>query len=226
METSESGTWLFPKPVGIDVGVSNVAVLSDGTVYDNTHEYRRMLEEFRETGRKLSKTLPDTKKYKMTKSRLNHQYRKMVNRRKDYLEKTSLEIVRDHTRIMMEDLSVKGLRSISRSSSMTISYNDGSLGTLRQRICSKAMEAGREIVLVDPKNTSQMCSGCGAIVHKGLGDRMHICPECGLTMDRDLNAALNILRSGLTDNPSLASEGRIAPPIWQGHEWSSVLISV
>ena len=83
-----------------------MAVLSDGTVYDNTHEYRRTLEEFRETGRKLSKTLPNTKKYKMTKSRLNHQYRKMVNRRKDYLEKTSLEIVRDHTRIMMEDLSV------------------------------------------------------------------------------------------------------------------------
>ena len=72
METSESGTWLYPKPVGIDVGVSNVAVLSDGTVYDNTHEYRRMLEGFRETGKMLSKTLPNTKKYKMTKSRLNH----------------------------------------------------------------------------------------------------------------------------------------------------------
>ena len=87
METSESRTWLFPKPVGIDVGLSNMAVLSDGTVYDNTREYRRTLEGFRETGRKLSKTLPDTKEYKMTKSRLKHQYTKMVNRRKDYLER-------------------------------------------------------------------------------------------------------------------------------------------
>jgi putative transposase len=222
----ESKTWLLPKPVGIDVGITNVAVLSDGTVYDNTHEFMLMLDEFRKNGVKLSKTMPNTKGYEMTKSHLNHKYRRMVNKRKDYLEKTSLKIVKDHTIIIMENLSIKGLKSISKSPQMTVSYDDCSLGKLRQRICSKAMEAGRQIVFVDPKNTSQMCSGCGAIVHKELSDRVHKCLECGLKMDRDLNASLNILRLGLTNNPSLASEGRIAPPFWQGHEWSSIDISI
>jgi predicted RNA-binding Zn-ribbon protein involved in translation (DUF1610 family) len=56
------------------------------------------------------------------------------------------------------------------------------------------LEAGRDIVLVDPRNTSQMCSRCGDMVNKGLEDRMHVCPGCGLVMDRDLNAAKNILK--------------------------------
>ena len=205
--TNEMFRTELPRPVGIDIGVSNVAVLSDGTVYENTHEYSKAMDEFKKTGKKLSGTLTNTKKYRMTKSRLNHKYRRIVDKRKDYVEKTSLEIVKNHTTIVMEDLSIKGLRSISKSSKMTISYNDGSLGMLRKRISDKAMEAGRELILVDPKNTSQMCSGCRNIVHKELSDRVHICPICGLIMDRDLNASVNILRLGLTRNPSLATTG-------------------
>ena len=197
----------LPRPVGIDIGVSNIAVLSDGTVYENNHEYSKAMDEFKKTGEKLSNTITNTKEYKMTKSRLNHRYRRIVNKRKDYVEKTSLEIVKNHTTIVMEDLSIKGLRSISRSPKMTISYNDGSLGMLRKRISDKAMEAGRELILVDSKNTSQMCSGCRNIVHKELSNRVHVCPICGLTMDRDLNASVNILRLGLTRNPSLATTG-------------------
>ena len=197
----------LPNPVGIDVGVSNIAVLSDGTVYENTHGYYKEIDEFRKTGEKLSRTLTNTKQYRKTKSRLNHKYRRIVSRRKDRVEKISLDIIKNHTTIVMEDLSVKGLRSISKSSRMMISYNDGSLGLLRKRISDKAMEAGRELILVDPRNTSQMCSGCGNMVHKGLSDRVHICPECGLIMDRDLNASVNKLRLGLTRNPSLATTG-------------------
>ena len=197
----------LPRPVGIDIGVSNIAVLSDGTVYENNHEYSKAMDEFKKTGEKLSNTITNTKKYKMMKSRLNHKYRRIVDKRKDYVEKTSLEIVKNHTTIVMEDLSIKGLRSISRSPKMTISYNDGSLGMLRKRISDKAMEAGRELILINPKNTTQMCSKCGNMVHKELSDRVHICPICGLIMDRDLNASVNILRLGLTRNPSLATTG-------------------
>lgn len=197
----------LPRPAGIDIGVSNVAVLSDGTIYENNHEYSKAIDEFRKTGERLSGTLTNTEQYRKTKSRLNHRYRRIVNRRKDYVEKTSLDIVKNHTTIVMEDLSIKGLRSISKSPNMTISYNDGSLGMLRKRISDKAMEAGRELILVDPRNTSQMCSRCHNMVHKELSDRVHICPVCGLTMDRDLNASVNILRLGLTRNPSLATTG-------------------
>jgi len=130
----------------------------------------------------------------------------VVNRRKEMVEKVSLDIARKYTTIVMEDLSIKELKTKSLSTSMNISYIDGSLGKLRQRIFCKAMEAGRKIVLVNPRNTSQMCSGCGHIVHKELSDRVHSCPFCNLTIDRDLNASINILRLGLTSNPSLALE--------------------
>ena len=80
-------------------------------------------------------------------------------------------------------------------------YDDASLGMLRRRLIDKAIEAGRRIILVDPKWTSQVCCGCGACVRKGLEVRTHVCPECGLVMDRDLNSAVNILIWGLTGNP-------------------------
>ena len=80
-------------------------------------------------------------------------------------------------------------------------YDDASLGMLRRRLIDKAIEAGRKIILVDPKWTSQVCCRCGACVRKGLEVRTHVCPECGLVMDRDLNSAINILIWGLTGNP-------------------------
>ena len=101
----------------------------------------------------------------------------------------------------MEDLSVKGLKSISQNKGMKKSYDDASLGRLRTRIADKAESAGRRIILVDPKDTSQICSECGAYVHKDLSVRVHICPCCGLSIDRDVNAALNILHRGLTRKP-------------------------
>ena len=60
----------------------------------------------------------------------------------------------------------------------------------------KAIEAGVEVVTVNPRNTSQACSGCGSIVQKDLSVRLHVCPDCGLTLDRDVNAAKNVLRLG------------------------------
>lgn len=194
MDSMQSRFLEVPNPVGIDVGLTKVAVLSDGTEYGNTREYRKMLDAFRREGRKLSCALPNTEGYRRIQARLAHMYSGMADRRREFVEKTSLEIVRSHTFIAMEDLSVKGLRSVSKGRSMNISYSDSSMGRLRERILCKAMEAGRDIVLVDPRNTSQMCSRCGGMVNKGLEDRMHVCPGCGLVMDRDLNAAKNILK--------------------------------
>ena len=102
--------------------------------------------------------------------------------------------MKNHSHIVMEELSIKALRSISRNRFMTNGYNDASLGTLRRRIEDKASSAGREIILVNPKGTSQMCSVCEDMVEKDLSIRQHICPQCGYTSDRDVNAARNILQ--------------------------------
>ena len=91
---------------------------------------------------------------------------------------------------------------------MTNGYNDASLGTLVRRIKDKASSAGRIVILVDPKDTSQLCSQCGSIVKKDLSVRVHSCPFCGFTADRDVNGAKNILRRTLAKINGMARPSR------------------
>ena len=181
-------------PVGVDIGIHNIAALSDGTVFPNDHIFPKLKRNLEKHQRKLSRTSPDTKSYGRIQTRINHLYEKIANHRKNNIESISSYIVKNHSHIVMEDLSVKQLRMISKNRFMTNGYNDASLGTLRRRIEDKASSAGREIILVNPKGTSQMCSVCEDIVEKDLSVRQHICPQCGYTSDRDVNAARNILQ--------------------------------
>ena len=184
-----------PKgPVGIDIGIHNIVALSDGTVFPNDRIFPKLKGTLDKHQRKLSRISPGTKLYGKIQTRINHLYEKIANHRKNSIENISSYIVKNHSHIVMEDLSVEALRSISRDRFMTNGYNDASLGTLRRRIGDKASSAGREIILVDPKGTSQMCSRCECTVEKELSVRQHICPQCGYTADRDVNAARNILQ--------------------------------
>ena len=181
-------------PVGVDIGIHNIAALSDGTVFPNDHIFPKLKRNLEKHQRKLSKISSGTKAYERIQTRINHLYEKIANHRKNNTEQISSYIVKNHSHIVMEDLSVKELRSISRNRYMTNGYNDASLGTLRRRIEDKASSAGREIILVNPKGTSQMCSRCECTVEKELSVREHICPQCGYNADRDVNAARNILQ--------------------------------
>lgn len=91
----------------------------------------------------------------------------------------------------IQDMQANGNRVINRG------IADVAWGQFVQFSAYKAAYAGRDVVQVDPKNTTQMCSGCGEIVPKDLSVRVHDCPHCGLKIDRDLNAAINILGRGL-----------------------------
>jgi putative transposase len=95
--------------------------------------------------------------------------------------------------IVFEDLNIKGM---VKNRCLAKSISDAAWNQLVQFTSSKAEEAGRCVKLVDPRNTSKMCSRCGILVEKKLSDRVHNC-TCGLTIDRDLNASFNILRLGL-----------------------------
>ena len=184
-----------PKgPVGVDIGIHNIVALSDGTVFPSDRIFPRLKGTLEKHQRKLSRTSPGTEPYKKIQTRINHLYEKINNHRKNNTEQISSYIVKNHSHIVMENLSVKALCSISKNRFMTNGYNDASLGTLRRRIEDKASSAGREIILVDPKGTSQMCSVCEDMVEKDLSVRQHICPQCGYTADRDVNAARNILQ--------------------------------
>jgi putative transposase len=102
--------------------------------------------------------------------------------------------VRDYKLICLEDLNVKALAD----STLAKDVRDAAWGQFTRILTDKAEEAGRTLVLVNPRNTSQQCSGCGALPaeRKPLSARMHECDECDLQLDRDVNAARNILRLG------------------------------
>lgn len=93
-----------------------------------------------------------------------------------------------------EDLRIKNMLQNHR---LAKSISDAAWNQLIQYTMYKAENAGRVVVLVEPRDTSKKCSGCGRVVEKSLDVRVHTCPECGLIMDRDQNAAINILRLGL-----------------------------
>ena len=191
------------RPVGVDIGLKNIAALSDGRLYPNDRIYSRSQKTIEKRNRQLTAaikkdSIPEKRK---RINQLNHLFERIHNVRRNSVEKASRDIVDGFDIIYMEDLSVKGLRSISKNKGMKKSYDDASLGRLRTRIRDKAESAGRRIVLVNPKDTSQICSFCGTYVKKTLSVRWHRCPCCGIELDRDVNAALNILRQGSTREP-------------------------
>jgi len=155
---------------------------------------------------RLSRDRCDPVKERKARSRLRHHHGNMVNKRKEDIERISKEIVDNNDIIVMEKLNVKKLWGKSLSKSMTRGFVNSSLGLLRNRIQSKAECAGKRIIEVNPKGTSQMCSQCGAEVKKKLNIRMHSCPFCGLAVDRDINAAINILHRGWTGHPVPAKD--------------------
>jgi putative transposase len=186
-----------PECVGVDLGISNIAVTSDGTFYRNDRPYEKSKKTLKKSHRKLSESERGSPEWRERLSRLKHAYSKVTEHRKRIADSISNEIVWNNDVIVMERLSVKGLRHISKDSDMTNMYNDALLGRLRTKITYKAIGAGKEVVLVDPKGTSQRCSKCGKMVKKDLSERTHSCPRCGLVIDRDLNASINILGRGL-----------------------------
>jgi putative transposase len=106
------------------------------------------------------------------------------------------QLADEYDLIAIEDLD---LSFMTRNGHLALSAHDASLGLFRQLLAYKAEEAGTHIVAVNPKGTSQACSACGVIVPKSLSVRVHSCPDCGFTSDRDVNAARNILKLARTE---------------------------
>jgi putative transposase len=123
-----------------------------------------------------------------------HVYQRMVNRRKDFAHQLSRSLVNAYGVIALEKLNTQGMLA---NPYLAKSIADAAWNQLVRYTLYKAEEAGRVCVLVDPNGTSQRCSRCGRLVKKSLAVRVHDCPICGLKMDRDENAAINILALGL-----------------------------
>ena len=121
-------------------------------------------------------------------------HERIANKRYEFAHQISNQLVKKHSLIAFEDLNIKGM---THNHHLAKSIHDVAWNMLVTLTSYKAVSAGSMVVLVDPRNTSKMCSRCGILVEKSLSDRFHNCPQCGLSMDRDWNAAINILRLGL-----------------------------
>ncbi len=180
--------------VGIDVGLKTFATMSNGQVIENPQFYQTEEENLAIVSRKMSRYKTGSVEFKKTRKAVVRVHEKILNRREDFTQKLSRSLVNRYGVICFEDLSISELLEVSRCAKGIM---DASWSKLIQYTTYKAEDAGRSVVLVNPRNTSQMCSRCGQIVKKDLSVRVHDCPHCGLVLDRDLNAAINILRLGL-----------------------------
>lgn len=184
--------------VGVDVGLASFATFSNGEKIDNPRFYRKDEADLKRVQRrkdaaKAKQDWQDNRKQKLLLAKIHE---RIGNRRSDFAHKQSRELVNRYQVIVFEDLAPQQMGAKS-GRGMRKSILDVAWTQCIEMTVSKAAEAGRRVVLVDPRNTSKMCSRCHVLVTKTLSDRTHICPSCGLVIDRDKNAAINILQRGL-----------------------------
>ena len=182
------------KSVGIDVGLLSFAALSDGTFIENPKFYLKEEKNLAKVQRKHSKAekgTPERKKALKVLCRVNE---RISNKREDFIQKLSNTLVKNYGIICFEDLNIK---KMAKDPLYSKGIMDAAWNKLVSYTSYKAENAGRKVVLVNPYNTSQMCSKCGTLVEKDISERVHNCPFCGLSVNRDLNASINILRLGL-----------------------------
>lgn len=175
--------------IGIDVGLSSLIATSDGETVNAPRWTRKAAKKQRRLQRALARCRRNSKRRLKVKRNLARHSASTANRRRDFLHKLSRSLVDRYTLIAIEDLNVGRLAR----SMLAKSVHDAAWGQLRQFLTYKAESAGSEVIAVDPRGTSQVCSECGCSVPKTLAERWHDCPECGYSANRDVNAARNVL---------------------------------
>jgi len=178
------------KKVGIDVGLLTFAALSNGTKIENPRHFRKSEKKLARLQRRLSRKKKGSNNRGKAKTKVVQIHAKIANQRKDFLHKASYNIVKNYDFIAVEDLQVKNM---IQNHCLSKSIADAGWGTFINFIEYKAKKFGKVMVKVPPTGTSQTCI-CGHPVPKDLSVRVHKCPNCGLTADRDVVSAMVILQ--------------------------------
>lgn len=182
------------KAIGIDVGLETFATFSNGDKIKNPRFFKTDQKVLAKAQRKFSKQSKGTIERQKTKKVVSHIHKRISNRRNNFIHQEARKIVNQYGIICVEKLKI---RNMMGNYFLAKSIADVAWAQFIQALLYKAEDAGRAIIAVDPKNTSQRCSRCGTIVKKSLSTRYHKCPICGLYIHRDLNASLNILALGM-----------------------------
>jgi putative transposase len=202
------------KAIGIDVGLIDYYYDSNGNSLKAPRLLRIAEKNLKRLQRKLSKCKKQSKEFYSTLKALKTRDSKVKYKRLDFLYKTAYKLFSNNDLIVREDLNLKNLikrakpklsddvktylkNNASAKSGLNKSFSDASFGRFFNILDEVSIKLGKIVVKVNPSYTSQDCSGCGNRIKKSLSTRTHICNKCGLTLNRDLNASINILRLGL-----------------------------
>lgn len=205
----EDGKWFvcfavdFPAPeplddgsiVGIDVGINSFVTTSEGEILGDSKILRRTKAELRRRQRSLSRCRKGSCRRRSRKKSVAKLHARVRNARRDMHHKVARSLVYRNSVIAVENLNIKGML---RNHRLAGSIADAGWAQFLQILTGKAESAGRRVIKVNPRGTSQECSRCNQVVKKSLGVRIHRC-DCGLVLDRDVNAARNILARALPD---------------------------
>ena len=181
--------------VGCDVGLKEFATLSDGTVISNPKHTKKYEKGLAKEQRKLSKKQKGSKNRFKQRLKVRKIQNKIRNSRKDFLHKTSNLIAKNYDGIVVEDLNIKGMM---KNHCLAKSIGDASWSEFNRQLeykCKWSFKYYLKIGMFEP--TSKTCSSCGCIQEMPLSKRIFDCPDCGISIDRDLNASLNIRNIGL-----------------------------
>jgi len=180
--------------VGIDVGLTSFLTTDRGEKVDNPRYLIKSEEKLAQTQRWHSRKKLKSSNRKKSRQKVAKLHEKITNQRQDFLHKLSNQLIKNFQLIAFEKLNIKGM---IKNRYLAKSIADASWGHFLQQLTYKAAEASVWVVEVNPRNTTQVCSGCNNAVKKTLATKTHKCPHCCLIIDRDINAARNILQLAL-----------------------------
>jgi putative transposase len=185
------------EAVGLDVGLTSFVVDSEGNEIENPRCAEQSEDKLARLQRRLAGAVRGSNNYGAIKDKIAKLHKRINCQRDDFLHKLSRMYVNNFDLICVEDLDVIGLKEKGHNNGMHRSIHDASWSKFIFMLSYKAQSAGRKLIKIDPRNTTQRCSACGSIVKKELSDRVHECPYCGLSCNRDYNASKNILIAGM-----------------------------
>ena len=198
------------KAVGIDVGVTHFLADSDYRFVENPRFLQKTADKIAVIQRQLAKKKKGSNRRNKVKLRLSKAYEHLANQRKDFAHKLSTEYVKNYGIIAVENLNIQGM---VRNHRLAKGIYDACWLQFIFFLSYKAESAGRILVRVDPRNTTQDCSVCGMknIEHLDLSNRLFKCPYCKIEMDRDYNAARNILIKALSGREPASMLAELRP---------------
>jgi putative transposase len=200
--------------VGVDVGVTDFAVCSDGQRTANPRLLARKARNLARYQRRMARKQKGSNNRTKAKAKVARAYRKVRHARADFLHRASTNLVRRHDHIVIEDLNVSGM---IRNRRLAKAISDAGWGEFRRQLEYKCAQYGRTLTVIDRwYPSSKTCSACGHLLNQlKLSTRTWICPGCGTLHDRDLNAAKNILAAGRAVTACGADVRHPGPPVTQ-----------